>query len=78
MCSQLIWFFYNLQLLQSTQFSGSEVDIKPSRKLDDSFLWHSSNDENNETSIKMTTCRNSVQGKVLIVDDKGNTNVLFE
>ncbi|XP_046679978.1 SREBP regulating gene protein [Homalodisca vitripennis] len=46
-----------------------EIDILPARKLDDSFLWHSS-DENNGT-VKVTTCRNSVQGKALIVDDKG-------
>lgn len=53
------------------------MDIKPSRKLDDSFLWHSSNDENNGTGIKMTTCRNSVQGKVLIVDDKGIAQAVY-
>lgn len=48
----------------------NEIDILPARKLDDSFLWHSS-EENNGT-VKVTTCRNSVQGKALIVDDKGN------
>lgn len=58
-------------VIESAQFNTNEVDVKPSRKLDDSFLWHSSNDETNGTSMKMTTCRNSVQGKVLIVDDKG-------
>ncbi|XP_054272640.1 SREBP regulating gene protein-like [Macrosteles quadrilineatus] len=46
-----------------------DIDILPARKLDDSFLWHSE-DENNGT-VKVTTCRNSIQGKVLIVDDKG-------
>jgi len=46
-----------------------EIDIVPARRLDDSFLWHS-DDENNGT-IKVTTCRNSIQGKVLIVDDRG-------
>lgn len=48
----------------------NEIDLLPARKLDDSFLWHSS-EENNGT-VKVTTCRNSVQGKALIVDDKGN------
>ncbi|XP_065344898.1 SREBP regulating gene protein isoform X1 [Cloeon dipterum] len=36
------------------------------------FVWHSSGGEEvNSTSLKVTTCRNSVQGKVLIVDDRG-------
>uniref|UniRef100_A0A1B6MB29 SREBP regulating gene protein n=1 Tax=Graphocephala atropunctata TaxID=36148 RepID=A0A1B6MB29_9HEMI len=46
-----------------------EIDVLPARKLDESFIWHSG-DENNGT-VKVTTCRNSVQGQVLIVDDKG-------
>lgn len=51
----------------------NEINILPARKLDESFLWHS-NDENNRT-VKVTTCRNSIQGKVLIVDDKGKIKI---
>jgi hypothetical protein len=34
-------------------------------------MWHSVKDDVNGSNVKVTTCRNSVQGKVLIVDDKG-------
>ncbi|XP_071446260.1 SREBP regulating gene protein [Hetaerina americana] len=50
--------------------SLSDMEIAPVRKHDQPFLWHSGKEEN-LTSIKVTTCRNSVQGKVLIVDDRG-------
>lgn len=36
----------------------------------DSLIWHSETDDGN-SSNKLTTCRNSVQGKSLMVDDKG-------
>uniref|UniRef100_A0A1B6E552 SREBP regulating gene protein n=1 Tax=Clastoptera arizonana TaxID=38151 RepID=A0A1B6E552_9HEMI len=48
----------------------NEVDVIPSRQLDNSFLWHSNNEDDNST-VKITLCRNSVQGTHLIVDDKG-------
>lgn len=68
---------YILLLFQPVDHHVNEIDILPARKLDDSFLWHSS-EENNGT-VKVTTCRNSVQGKALIVDDKGNdVNRLFK
>jgi len=34
-------------------------------------LWHSVKEDVNGSNVKVTTCRNSVQGKVLIVDDRG-------
>lgn len=46
------------------------IDNIPVKKLDGAFLWQSSPKGDNDTGVKVT-CRNSVQGKVLIVDDKG-------
>lgn len=43
----------------------------PVRGLDHQFLWHSIEEGDNATNVHVTTCRNSVQGKVLIVDDRG-------
>lgn len=55
----------------ATESSSNDIDSdSSSRKLSSSFLWHSES-ESNQTNIKVVTCRNSVQGKVLIVDDKG-------
>ncbi|XP_026272458.1 SREBP regulating gene protein-like [Frankliniella occidentalis] len=48
-----------------------EIDTLPVRPLDRTFLWHSPKDDLNATEMKVLTCRNSVQGKVLIVDDRG-------
>lgn len=45
----------------------------PVRGLDHQFLWHSIEEGDNATNVHVTTCRNSVQGKVLIVDDRGNS-----
>ncbi|XP_063225045.1 SREBP regulating gene protein isoform X1 [Bacillus rossius redtenbacheri] len=58
-------------LNEAQDVSSNDQDVAPARRLPEQFLWHSSRDEQNETSVKVTTCRNSVQGKVLIVDDRG-------
>lgn len=47
-----------------------EISV-PMRHYDQQFLWHSVKDDSNATDVRVTTCRNSVQGKVLIADDKG-------
>ncbi|XP_042895483.1 SREBP regulating gene protein [Parasteatoda tepidariorum] len=44
--------------------------IPPINLPSQSFKWHTSYDKTNHSS-KITSCRNSVQGKVLIADDKG-------
>ncbi|XP_067008807.2 SREBP regulating gene protein isoform X2 [Anabrus simplex] len=49
---------------------SNDIDV-PIRRYEQQFLWHSVKDEGNSSDVKVTTCRNSVQGKVLIVDDKG-------
>lgn len=36
----------------------------------DSLIWHS-DDEPSDNSSAIVTCRNSVQGKSLVVDDRG-------
>ncbi|KAL0272630.1 UNVERIFIED_CONTAM: hypothetical protein PYX00_005525 [Menopon gallinae] len=52
-------------------FSSSDIDSDVyAKKFSNSFLWHSDN-ESNSANLKVVTCRNSVQGKVLIVDDRG-------
>lgn len=49
----------------------SEDVIVQARNLPpQSFKWHTW-DKTNHNSSKITSCRNSVQGKVLIADDKG-------
>lgn len=50
---------------------NNEIETIPVRRLDQQFLWHSVKDDVNGSNVKVTTCRNSVQGKVLIVDDRG-------
>lgn len=69
-----------MDLLHFIVFQGSsttsyEIDTLPVRPLDRSFLWHSPKDDMNATDMKISTCRNSVQGKVLIVDDRGRNLV---
>nr|CAG4648793.1 EOG090X0AGU [Polyphemus pediculus] len=41
------------------------------RPLGHVFQWQDPEDNNNETKSKPSSCRNSVQGKALIADDKG-------
>ncbi|KAF4524258.1 hypothetical protein B566_EDAN008806 [Ephemera danica] len=50
---------------------SNDVDNVILRPRDQPFIWHSGKEDSNSTNIKVTTCRNSVQGKVLIVDDRG-------
>lgn len=50
---------------------NNEIETVPVRRLNQQFLWHSVKDDVNGSNVKVTTCRNSVQGKVLIVDDRG-------
>ncbi|KAK9503686.1 hypothetical protein O3M35_010194 [Rhynocoris fuscipes] len=60
----VVSFFYE------TPFSSnSDIDSVKMRNFD-SLIWHSENDDGN-SSNKLTTCRNSVQGKSLMVDDRG-------
>ncbi|KAG8234489.1 hypothetical protein J437_LFUL014609 [Ladona fulva] len=47
---------------ENGEISINEMEVPPIRKQDQPFLWHSGKEEN-LTSIKVTTCRNSVQGK---------------
>lgn len=46
-----------------------ETDVKPILRPDLAFRWLSATENNNAS--KSLTCRNSIQGKVLITDDKG-------
>jgi hypothetical protein len=58
--------------------TAHEIDSIPLRNLD-SFLWHTDQEEDQEgtnSSNRLLTCRNSVQGKILIVDDRGMPYVL--
>ena len=51
----------------------SEDIIVQARNLPpQAFKWHTW-DKTNHNSSKITSCRNSVQGKVLIADDKGKS-----
>lgn len=58
-------------LLQADDSLDNEIEAVPIRRLNQQFLWHSVKDDVNSSNVKVTTCRNSVQGKVLIVDDRG-------
>lgn len=62
--------FYDL-FFQGSSITSYEIDALPVRPLDRTFLWHSPKDDMNASDVKVTACRNSVQGKVLIVDDRG-------
>jgi hypothetical protein len=54
--------------------SNEDIDIHDvgsgRRPLGHIFQWQGSEDSN-DTSSKPSSCRNSVQGKALIADDKG-------
>jgi len=43
------------------------------RPLGHNFHWQGPED-NNETDLRPSSCRNSVQGKALIADDKGTSS----
>lgn len=60
-----------LSFLHETENSVTDEVGVPKRHYDQQFLWHSVKDDSNATDVRVTTCRNSVQGKVLIADDKG-------
>lgn len=45
--------------------------IPPLNLPSQSFKWHTSWEKTNHSNSKISSCRNSVQGKVLIADDKG-------
>uniref|UniRef100_T1HXH6 Uncharacterized protein n=1 Tax=Rhodnius prolixus TaxID=13249 RepID=T1HXH6_RHOPR len=62
--------------LQTPFSSNSDIDSVKMRNFD-SLIWHSETDDGN-SSNKLTTCRNSVQGKSLMVDDKGVSKCLGE
>lgn len=68
-------YLFLSMILQGSSTTSYEIDTLPVRPLDRTFLWHSSKDDANATDVKVSACRNSVQGKVLIVDDRGE--VLF-
>lgn len=55
--------------------SNEDIDVHElgsgRRPLGHVFQWQGSED-NNDSSSKPLTCRNSIQGKALIADDKGN------
>lgn len=51
-----------------------DVIVQPLNLPSQSFKWHTSWDKTNHSNTKITSCRNSVQGKVLIADDKGEMN----
>lgn len=54
--------------------SNDDVDVHElgsgRRPLGHNFQWQGPED-NNDTNSKPSSCRNSVQGKALIADDKG-------
>ena len=53
---------------QSTELRNNAIAPRPKVRLE-TFRWQSSYEKSNAT--KITTCRNSVQGKNLITDDHG-------
>ncbi|EEB14029.1 conserved hypothetical protein [Pediculus humanus corporis] len=63
-----VFSLWQEKITELSSHDSNSISIK--KKLTNSFLWHSENDVN-LTNSKMVTCRNSVQGKVLIVDDRG-------
>lgn len=69
----LVSFLYCISSLywQGSNGIGENVDSPPVPLPPDSFQWHHPHDPDNETSVKVSSCRNSVQGKVLIADDRG-------
>nr|CAG4644170.1 EOG090X0AGU [Lepidurus arcticus] len=68
---------YCLFSLMSQGWILSPLEQDPSemssgrRPLGHTFVWHSGPQDNNLTEALVTSCRNSVQGKVLIADDRG-------
>ena len=63
-------------LYYGTHIPGSgDQSVLHLRKLNQPFNWHSEDEESvqegNSTDVIITTCRNSVQGKIVIADDKG-------
>jgi len=47
------------------------------RPLGHIFQWQGQEDSNDTNVNKPTSCRNSVQGKALIADDKGDNNFKY-
>lgn len=60
-----------VSFVKENSSQSNEIESLPVRRFQQPFLWHSVQDDSNGTDVKVTTCRNSVQGKVLIVDDRG-------
>ncbi|XP_039279210.1 SREBP regulating gene protein [Nilaparvata lugens] len=52
-------------------YNDSSLKSMQVKKIDDSFLWDPIVEHENETDTSLFSCRNSVQGKLLIVDDRG-------
>ncbi|KAF6206187.1 hypothetical protein GE061_017415 [Apolygus lucorum] len=60
-----------ISFLSDTPFSsGDDIDSIKFKNFD-SLIWHSDQDDFGNSSSKLTTCRNSVQGMTLVVDDRG-------
>lgn len=66
-------FLYCLHSIISTLQTEQivEVDEKPALHPELPFRWQSDLETTNDSHPKPITCRNSVQGKVLITDDRG-------
>jgi len=63
-------FYHGTHLMNSEESSVLHL-----RKLNQPFNWHLEDEEDsntgNSTDVIFTTCRNSVQGKTVIADDRG-------
>lgn len=66
-------FCYCLIHLLPDNEEGNSDDsaVQPLHLPVQQFKWHTSWEKSNLNTTKISSCRNSVQGKVLIADDKG-------
>ncbi|XP_055945320.1 SREBP regulating gene protein-like [Argiope bruennichi] len=58
-------------LPENEELMSDDNMVQPLNLPSQSFKWHTSWDKTNHSNSKITSCRNSVQGKILIADDKG-------
>ncbi|XP_014244259.1 UPF0454 protein C12orf49 homolog [Cimex lectularius] len=60
-----------LNFIHEVPFSSTDDLGSANLRNFDSLIWHSEQDDTDNSSSRLTTCRNSVQGKNLMVDDRG-------
>jgi len=59
---------------RSSYFTTDDSYVLHLRKLNQPFNWNleGSNSDSNQTEVALFTCRNSVQGRSVLADDRGN------